>query len=649
MLTKYKLCNYPIKYMNDETSGILTGDLILIAAGTGCHNKGTEIIMADGTFKRVENITVGDCIMGNDGLPRRVLNLVRGKDEFYKIRPVKGESFLVNKDHILHLYNSKKHTTIDISVCDYLNLSATMKHFLKLLRCSGIDNFVRHTNNPIDPYFLGVLLGDGSFMSSVSVCTPDSEIIAELERIAKTYGVKLTKYSKKDEPAYDFKFYAHRGCQNPIIEDLRGLGLYKKKCEQKFIPDDYKYGDRDTRQKLLAGLLDTDGFRSQNGCYEIITKGKRLAEDILFVARSLGLAAYQSTKFVKKYGNYNRINISGDCSAIPCKVKRKQSQPRKQVKSVLVTGFTVEKANRQQFFGFQIDDNNLYLTSDFTIHHNCGKSTTSRLLTQNAIYEHCPVVLYSLEDEVGTFASDSIYREYGLSTGEYPNFRDFLLDATANPEKYKTYREAAARKNARTNKDGLRLLQIHEMSSELLSGNILKKVIAQMEQEIEQGYRLFILDHLDVLVPTEKPQDMVAAITELWRLVSTKQIALITFSQLSSQRNTEVLCPGLKDIRGSASKQQTPTIIFSLARDSICDYTGQYVGSPTFCRMLKNRQGKKPSMATIFFYQGHYTQDYIPMDTNESGTVVNGVSVKEFIRHKSAVKDLKTNPPKIGY
>lgn len=278
-----------------------------------------------------------------------------------------------------------------------------------------------------------------------------------------------------------------------------------------------------------------------------------------------------------------------------------------------------------------------------------GKSTMSRILTQNAIYEHCPVVLYSLEDEVGTFASDSVYREYVLSTGEYPDFREFLLDATANPDKYKKYREAAARKNAKKNADGLRLLQIHEMSDELLSGNVLKKVITQMEQEIEQGYRLFILDHLDVLVPSERPQDMVTAITELWRLVSTKQIALITFSQLSTQRNTEVLCPSLKDIRGSAAKQQTPTIIFSIARDNVCDYTGQYIGSPTFCRMLKNRQGKKPSMATIFFHQGHYTQDYIWMETNESGTIVNGVSVKEFIRHQSAMKDLKKSALKIGY
>jgi len=298
------------------------------------------------------------------------------------------------------------------------------------------------------------------------------------------------------------------------------------------------------------------------------------------------------------------------------------------------------------------DETHGILTGDLVLiaaSTGCGKSTTSRLITQNAIYEKCPVVLYSLEDEVGTFASDSVYREYILSTGEYLDFRQWLLDSTANPDKYKQYRELAARKAARKNADGLRLLQVHEMSDELLSGNVLKKVISQMEQEIEQGYRLFILDHLDVLVPSERPQDMVAAITELWRLVSTKQIALITFSQLSSQRNTEVLCPGLKDIRGSAAKQQTPTIIFSIARDNVSDYTGDFQGSPTFCRMLKNRQGGKPSMATIFFQHGHYTQDYIWMETNESGTIVNGVSVKEYIRQQNTKKQLKNSTMKIGY
>lgn len=264
-----------------------------------------------------------------------------------------------------------------------------------------------------------------------------------------------------------------------------------------------------------------------------------------------------------------------------------------------------------------------------------GKSTTSRLITQNAIYEKCPCVLYSLEDEIGTFASDSVYREYVLATGDYMNFREWLLDITAHPEKYDQYKRIAADKARKKNKDGLLLQVVHEMNCDMLGSNVLDKVLASMREEIKKGYRLFVLDHLDVLVPSERPADMVHAITELWRLVSTEQIALITFSQLASGRNKDAICPSLDDIRGSKSKVQTPTIIFSMARDRVSDYSGQHEGNPTFCRLLKNRQGGNTSMATIFFDKGHYTPYYISMSCNESGTMIDGMYVKDFLRQQA--------------
>ena len=74
---------------------------------TGCHAKGTEIMMENGTFKKVEKIVIGDKLMGDDSKPRNVLNLVRGKSDMYKISPNKGDSFVVNGDHILCLKATK--------------------------------------------------------------------------------------------------------------------------------------------------------------------------------------------------------------------------------------------------------------------------------------------------------------------------------------------------------------------------------------------------------------------------------------------------------------------------------------------------------------------------------------------------------------
>ena len=70
-----------------------------IFAGTGlgkCHGKGTKILMYDGSIKNVEDIKVGEQLMGPDSKPRNVLSLARGIDEMFLISPIKGESWTCN-------------------------------------------------------------------------------------------------------------------------------------------------------------------------------------------------------------------------------------------------------------------------------------------------------------------------------------------------------------------------------------------------------------------------------------------------------------------------------------------------------------------------------------------------------------------------
>lgn len=92
------------------------------ATGTGkCHLKDTLIMMTDGTKKKVQNIRVGDTIMGDDCKPRRVLSLARGKDKMYTIHQNHGMSYTVNQDHILCLQDQNKKIR-EISVANYISL-----------------------------------------------------------------------------------------------------------------------------------------------------------------------------------------------------------------------------------------------------------------------------------------------------------------------------------------------------------------------------------------------------------------------------------------------------------------------------------------------------------------------------------------------
>lgn len=81
--------------------------LALVVGATGCHAAGTKILMSDGSSKNVEEIMVGDTVMGPDLQPRTVVRLHRGAARMVQIQPRKGTPFVVNDGHILSLYEPK--------------------------------------------------------------------------------------------------------------------------------------------------------------------------------------------------------------------------------------------------------------------------------------------------------------------------------------------------------------------------------------------------------------------------------------------------------------------------------------------------------------------------------------------------------------
>ena len=168
--------------------------------------------------------------------------------------------------------------------------------------------------------------------------------------------------------------------------------------------------------KMLAGLIDTDGSLTQGG-YDIIFKSKILADDTAFIARSCGLAAYvkpcvkASQKGTK--GTYYRISVSGDCSVIPCRLPYKVAPRRKQKKSVLRTGLSVEYLCEGEYVGFTVGPENHYVMGDFTVTHNCGKTVVfadvSRRMYEKTgrrvmVIAHREELIFQARDKIMTFA-----------------------------------------------------------------------------------------------------------------------------------------------------------------------------------------------------------------------------------------------------
>ena len=358
----------------------------ILCAPTGagkCHPSGTRVLTWDGYAMRVEDVQPGTVLMGPDSQPRWVNSVSRGHGEIVEVVPTKGEPWRCNLDHVLTLVRTNDGRSsrldgqvVDVSVREWLNWSKTRKHLHKLFRVEvEFPDYVQESL-PVEPYLLGLLLGDGSLTRGVtSICNPDPEVIQYCHEAARAWGLQLTQDSSPNRaPSYTFSQGRSRGAENPLTGALRGLGVHGDRAEMKHVPESYRVAPRNDRLELLAGLLDTDGHLAK-GYFDFVSASEDLADDVAFIARSLGLAAYVSpcqksisgTDFT---GDYFRVSISGHVDVIPTRVRRKQAAPRLQKKDVLRTGFTIRPFGEDEYYGFTLSGDGRYLLADFTVTHN---------------------------------------------------------------------------------------------------------------------------------------------------------------------------------------------------------------------------------------------------------------------------------------
>ena len=361
--------------------------LIVAPTGAGkCLGRGTPVLMHDGTVRLVEDVRVGELLMGPDGGPRRVLSLATGREELFRVTPTKGDPYVVNRSHILSLRvtGNKGRTECagrsyspgeiaNVTVSDYLGAPKTFRHCAKGWR-TGVPFPSRATPDAVPPYILGLWLGDGT-SSGTALTTRDPELAAEWNWHALRLGVDLREERQEGKcPMYHITTRKHgpgRGHRsNPFKAALHELGV----LNNKHVPHIYKANSEGVRLEVLAGLMDSDGHRGDHGCFDYISVSEQLADDVCFLARSLGLAAYK--KAAQKgcqtgvVGTYYRVCISGDIERIPCRLTRKQAPKRRQKKNVLNVGIEVESIGEGDYFGFEIDGDRLFLLGDFTVTHN---------------------------------------------------------------------------------------------------------------------------------------------------------------------------------------------------------------------------------------------------------------------------------------
>jgi len=297
----------------------------------------------------------------------------------------KLEEFLLNIDD---------NNIIDICIQDYFNVTESLKRKLKGIRGECVN--WEYQDVALDPYILGLWLGDGCKSGYSYACDGknDPEIINYLNEWGKNNDAKFTQGSHSK---YVYHISSLENFRNKGYAPLKKLLEKYKLVKNKHIPKEYLINSKEIRLKLLAGIIDTDGYVASDGTIEIsqTTKHKKLVDDIVYLSRSLGFYTSlndKKTNYTYKDSGENakayRIKISGDTSMIPTVLPRKNSTSTKYNMRNSTGIIKIKEIKNENYIGIGIDGNSRFVINDFTVTHNClniRDATISQLIGNEEI------------------------------------------------------------------------------------------------------------------------------------------------------------------------------------------------------------------------------------------------------------------------
>lgn len=265
----------------------------------------TEVLTPSG-FQAIGDLNVGDFVIGSDGRPTEVLGVYpQGFKEIYRVYTQDGSSTLASGDHLWSVYTrSDRRRGKPARVLQTKemigNLRAAHYHRYELpLLSAPVEFDVRPV--PLDPYALGLLLGDGCFScrATPTFATTDPELAESLQQ--RIPGIEVRRKSDVDYVLNRIRLPGEViTIENPVTGAMRQLGLAGAKSDTKFVPRDYLFNTLEVRLAVLQGLFDSDGGPvSQKGrtCrIQFATVSDRLRDDVRFLVQSIGGVVYVRTR-----------------------------------------------------------------------------------------------------------------------------------------------------------------------------------------------------------------------------------------------------------------------------------------------------------------------------------------------------------------
>ncbi len=295
-----------------------TGKGFMLTDGTGAGKAQplTSKILTPRGWKLMGKIKIGEMVIGSNGKPIEVLGVYpQGRKKIYKVSFSDGSSTECCGNHywetqtLQERRNLSKSLSLNISSKKWLPKIRTTKELIKTVNKRHFIPIVKPIEYPkrkfkINPYLLGIILGDGSITGSqITITSIDGEIIDKISSFIPK-GSEMYQMPKKDRcPAYSIRAVNHIITRygginnNPMFHFLNQMGLMGTNSSTKFIPKEYLFCSVEQKLELIRGLMDSDGTvdkRSGSAIYTTISK--KLRNGVVELVNSLGGVATVSEK-----------------------------------------------------------------------------------------------------------------------------------------------------------------------------------------------------------------------------------------------------------------------------------------------------------------------------------------------------------------
>ena len=396
---------------------------VLKSRRKGYEQPYSEEVLTPTGFVTMGSLKVGDYVMNPNGQPVRIGDIVeQGVQEVYEVEFQDGRVVRCGANHLWATCRNGKKFYI-MPTKEYAKRKLTQgsigkEHYpYKVPKLNPLHFEERSVT--VDPYVLGVLLGDGYICGTqVQFATNDQFVVEELSRRLPDYTIKKDQWAE-----FKYAILSKKKGYNELNRQLKDLGV-KVKSYDKFIPENYKFSSVENRLELVRGLMDTDGSIT-NGAATFVSTSEKLIDDLVFVLRSLGVRVRKSKKIEGRIGvefsnGYKSdtlphwelcITTEEDIFKLPRKLEKIRKNRKYNYNGIGIKAIRATGQYEQQRCLCIDNENHLYITKDFIPTHNSYKGAAMLcrnyyLIPNSKSYVYASNKQYLTDDGILTKAWD---------------------------------------------------------------------------------------------------------------------------------------------------------------------------------------------------------------------------------------------------